>query len=472
MTLSMRKEASRLEADRYDVQELCAQLGMPERAAASRAVLDALAAAGAAPPPELRASATAWPEPRLEIIARVSDARSVAAIEKVLSSLPLESSVDAQRLEQVWREYADLGSGPLDSALVRVSVGRGKDDARLELGLDFQGTGEARAAAVAEETLCRLGRGQAWPVIARSLVGPSLGQIQRLFFSVSASPPSVEVQARGWLADGGSDAAGLESADLVFAVPARDGAPRLIARRAPSAKASDSGEHLAVRLSPAETMEHFEHTAPITIHPLMRRLRREAVNLGHLWTLLANFQISISKNFARRLAYIASRVEDETIRCILAVQLNDEMGEGKPERAHVRLFANMMQQLAPFAPRASAGRDMLAPGRRLDAKLAAIYGAENTHESVGAVMVGEVFGKQMDAFLADEFRRQSDIDPKSLEWVMLHEQLEIEHADSSNDLAALFPPEAHEAAWRGSRALFMAGWAFLDDVYAECFGNV
>jgi pyrroloquinoline quinone (PQQ) biosynthesis protein C len=219
-----------------------------------------------------------------------------------------------------------------------------------------------------------------------------------------------------------------------------------------------------------EIVRHFEEREPITSHPFMQRLRREPVNLHNLWKLLANFQISISKNFARRLAGIAARVEDERIRCILAEQLNDEMGKGKFEDAHINLFSAMMAKLEPWKP-AQVTDDTLAPGHRLDPRLADIYGADNVFESVGAVMAGEVFGKQMDQFLADEFRRQNEVDTASLQWLVLHEELEVAHADSSGVLAGYIPRESVAAAWKGARDLFKAGWAFLDDCYALCYGG-
>jgi pyrroloquinoline quinone (PQQ) biosynthesis protein C len=222
--------------------------------------------------------------------------------------------------------------------------------------------------------------------------------------------------------------------------------------------------------SALEIVDRFEKFDQITNHPYLRRLRREPVNLRHLWKLLANFQISISKSFARRLAGIAARVEDDRIRCILAEQLNDEMGGGKFERAHTNLFSNMMDQLERWRP-AVVDEETFAPGRRLDPRLAEIYGAVDVYEGVGAVVAGEIFGKQMDHFIADEFRRQTEVNPSSLEWLMLHEQLEISHADSSPELARLIPPASLDATWRGAYALSRSGSAFFDDLHMLCYGE-
>jgi hypothetical protein len=188
-----------------------------------------------------------------------------------------------------------------------------------------------------------------------------------------------------------------------------------------------------------------------------------------LWLLLANFQISISKEFARWLAIIVARVNDDRIRCILAAQLNDELGNGEWARAHVNLFSDMMGLLEPFRPRGDATVELLAPGRTLEPRLSSIYGSHDEYEAVGAVMAGEIFGKQMDQYLAREFRRQALVEPESLVWLQLHETLEATHADSSGVLAQLVPPEAAEAARRGAVGVYLAGWAFLDELYGLCF---
>jgi hypothetical protein len=105
-------------------------------------------------------------------------------------------------------------------------------------------------------------------------------------------------------------------------------------------------------------------------------------------------------------------VDDGRIRCILADQLDDELGRGRFERAH---------------------------------------------------------GKQVDQFLGDEFRRQTLLDPSSLAWLMLHETLEVTHADASRELADLIPPYGVEAAHRGMMGVYLAGWAFLDALYVCCY---
>jgi pyrroloquinoline quinone (PQQ) biosynthesis protein C len=217
-------------------------------------------------------------------------------------------------------------------------------------------------------------------------------------------------------------------------------------------------------------VRHYEELEPITNHPTLRRMAREPVNVAHLWTVLANFQISVSKNFARHLARITARVDDDRVRSILAHQLDDELGNGNPERAHVRLFQRMMERLAPFRPITSDDA-MWQPGRNFDANLNDCYEAEDVREAVGAVMVGEVFGKQIDLFLGEQLRRQSFVDVDSLEWLVLHERLEVEHAEDSDDLARLITSDDLPATWQGAQRAGAAGRTFLDDLYTACYGR-
>jgi pyrroloquinoline quinone (PQQ) biosynthesis protein C len=114
---------------------------------------------------------------------------------------------------------------------------------------------------------------------------------------------------------------------------------------------------------------------------------------------------------------------------------------------------------------------VLAPGHALGAELERCYvSAEPYEEGVGASLVVEVYGKQVDTFIADQFRRQTQIPPSALEWLHLHETLEVEHASEAMDIARLIPSgPASEAAWRGAKAVATASRAFFDALYRECY---
>ncbi|HEX8819757.1 MAG TPA: tryptophan dimethylallyltransferase family protein [Archangium sp.] len=216
-----------------------------------------------------------------------------------------------------------------------------------------------------------------------------------------------------------------------------------------------------------EIIEHFE-THSIADHPFFARLSREPVRLEVLARILSNFRVGITQDFSRRLAWLTARVGDERIRCKLAKQLNDELGDGDFTRAHRGLFERMLEVVSPWAPPETD--EVLAPGRVFGAELERCYVNAEPYEGVGASLVAEVHGKQVDTFIAEQFRRQSQIPPSALEWLHLHENLEVEHVDESLDIARLIPPgAASEAAWRGAKSLSTAARAFFDTLYRQSF---
>jgi len=216
-----------------------------------------------------------------------------------------------------------------------------------------------------------------------------------------------------------------------------------------------------------ELVEHFEAHS-IADHPFFARMSREPVRLDVLARVLANFRVGITRDFPRRLAWLTARVGDERIRSVLAKQLNDELGGGDFTRAHRGLFERMCEVLAPWAPPETD--EVLAPGRRLGAELERCYVKAEQYEGVGASLVAEVYGKQVDTFLADQLRRQDQLPAAELEWLHLHEALEVEHADESLDIARLIPTgEASQAAWRGAKAVATAARAFFDTLYRQCY---
>jgi DMATS type aromatic prenyltransferase len=220
--------------------------------------------------------------------------------------------------------------------------------------------------------------------------------------------------------------------------------------------------------TPAEIVERFERE-PLADHPFMRRLRREPVDLYKLWKLMKNAQIGIINGFSRRLSQVVAKVEDNRIRSILAHQLNDELGNGKFERAHSQLFAKLVTGLDRWKTEVQDDA-LLTPGTILSRELEEIYFTSDAWEGVGATMVIEIFGRQVDMFFGDEFRRQQEVDPKSLEWLNMHEELEIEHSAESLDLAHLVPADALPALWRGASRVNIVSTAFFDAMYGVCFG--
>lgn len=219
-----------------------------------------------------------------------------------------------------------------------------------------------------------------------------------------------------------------------------------------------------------EVVDRYEQWDQITNHPFLHRLRSEPVNLHHIWNILANFQGSISKTFSQRLALIASRVDDPETRFIVTDLLYDEMGSGDYSLAHVNLFSNMMKVMEPWKP-ALVDDWIMGPAQRFNRSMDQTYGNPDINVALGAIISGEIFGKQFDQFLGDEIRRQNEVDPSLFVWVTLHESLEVTHAGEGADIARLVPPEGLEAMARGAYGLSLGAWGFLTDVYEICYSE-
>lgn len=223
------------------------------------------------------------------------------------------------------------------------------------------------------------------------------------------------------------------------------------------------------KLPSPEDIVRTHEREPLTNHPFFQRMSRDPVRLADMWRLFTNIRYGLSQHFPRRLAAVVARVTDERIRCLLAKQLDEELGEGDYTKAHLLLFDQMLNGLAIYKPAQVDDLDRLA-GHRLADELEVPYADLDAHVGVGAAMVIEIFGKQVDGFVANQFRRQREVPPEQLHWLHLHENLELEHAEESMDLARLIPAsdKAHAAVARGAEAVGTAGWRFFDAMYRAC----
>jgi pyrroloquinoline quinone (PQQ) biosynthesis protein C len=220
---------------------------------------------------------------------------------------------------------------------------------------------------------------------------------------------------------------------------------------------------------PESLVRHFELVERIAEHPLFERLAREEPAIAPLWTILANNWVGIGDAFPTWLASLIARLDRDDMRSVLAKQLDDELGNGDPKKAHRALFRRMLADLEPFAP--SGPRDhLLAPGRRLATRLADHYLARSPLEAVGGTLIMEVFGKQVDQAIGTLLRRQTELDVGKLTWLVLHEELEEDHADESVVLARMTPAVAESEVCRGAEDLATLGFAYLDDIYGVIFG--
>jgi DMATS type aromatic prenyltransferase len=216
-----------------------------------------------------------------------------------------------------------------------------------------------------------------------------------------------------------------------------------------------------------EAALHYEDYA-FTDHPFFQRLQREPVNPQYIWLLMMNVR-GTSTNFTRRLANVVAQVDDERIRCLLAKQLNDELGNGNIDRIHRKLFERLMTAVEPWRIE-SCTENMLMPGKEISDRLEEIFLDSNPYVGVGATIVTEIHAKHFDLWLGAELRK-TNVDLSAIKWVTVHEELEVDHANESLVLAR-YVAESEEnvvVARQGIEKACMASWSFLNDMYRLCF---
>ncbi len=256
------------------------------------------------------------------------------------------------------------------------------------------------------------------------------------------------------------------------------GTPKVTCYLAPEAYTSFPPASLAARplVPPSrprtapEIVTWYETVEKCTNHPLFRRLEREPPAVLPLWGILANNWVAVGDRFPRWLAALVARVDDDRVRSILAKQLDDELGHGDPTKAHRVLFQRMIADLEPFGPKGDRTA-VLAPGRRFAQGLAHSYLEKPQIEALGGTLIAEVYGKQVDQAVGTLLRRQRDVDPESLTWLVLHETLEEDHVTESLELAHMLPrdPASQAAACRGANELAGLGFRYFDDLYEVLF---
>ncbi len=205
-------------------------------------------------------------------------------------------------------------------------------------------------------------------------------------------------------------------------------------------------------------------------HPLVQRLQREPVNPQHIWLLFMNFH-EVINHFTSLLAIILVRVEDERIRCLIAKQLNEELGNGQIEDNHKRMFDRLIINIEHWRMD-SFTDDMLTPGKEFTQRLHEIYSGSNPYGGVGAAILMEIQGEQFDVCLANECRK-TNIDLSAIAWLILHEEVEVNHANELVVVARIADdsPEGRLGAIEGARQARVASWRLLDELYRLCYGG-
>lgn len=230
----------------------------------------------------------------------------------------------------------------------------------------------------------------------------------------------------------------------------------------------------SIEPQPAAEIIAFADAIDLRNHPFFRRLEQtdDVVNAMH--RLALNMRAGIAHRFTQWLAGLIARVPDVAVRSILAHQLDDELGHGHPEQAHVHMFERMFAAVEAEATPLSADVDALAPARRFAAAVEPMFLSDDPWAGVGMAALTEVLASQTDAVIARVFRRQQSVPHSALGWAFLHDELEQSHAQDSASIMAYVPddPAVHAAMWRGARVGAIALWVLLDELYPLCFDRV
>lgn len=214
-----------------------------------------------------------------------------------------------------------------------------------------------------------------------------------------------------------------------------------------------------------EIVDRYEHDGDITAHPFVRRLSREPFDRGRVWLLLANLFLN-EEGRARWLAQLAARVGSDSVRSAIVSVLNDELGRGTFEHAPIRSFSQLMKRIESWRPAAQPDWQ-LAPGRRLDARLHAIGRQPDVHVTIGALLAGEVFRRQVAAFLEEQVGRDETPRETALPWRRSSDAA----PDAVQALANVVPAESLSALWEGATQRRRVEWAFFDELYDACYRN-
>ncbi len=225
----------------------------------------------------------------------------------------------------------------------------------------------------------------------------------------------------------------------------------------------------ATPLSSIEEMVWHYKSKSVEDHPFFQRLQREPTNLTNLWLLFANFQEGIVDHFTRRLALVVAHIDNEYIRCILAHQLNEELGNGDVSKIHRKIFDRLKFALDPYKPQ-TITTEMLAPACKLSQRLEEMASNPNAYIGVGAAIMMELRGEQRDKIVTQELSRTT-LESSVKSWFFLHGEIEAVHVDEVMTLALQIDASDGDkvAVLQGLEMTSDALWDFCNGMYRACF---
>mgnify|MGYP000671544732 CR=1 FL=1 len=218
-----------------------------------------------------------------------------------------------------------------------------------------------------------------------------------------------------------------------------------------------------------EEMVWYYRNLSVEDHPFFQRLHREPANLTNLWLLFANFQEGIVDHFTRRLALVVAHIDNEYIRCILAHQLNEELGNGDVSKIHRKIFDRLKFALDAYKPEVITS-EMLAPAYKLSQRLELLSTDPNPYTGVGSAIMMELRGEQRDRIVTKELVRTT-LESSVKSWFYLHGEIEAGHVDEVVELARKIDnSEGDKAAvLQGLKITSDVLWDFCNGMYRTCF---
>jgi DMATS type aromatic prenyltransferase len=230
-----------------------------------------------------------------------------------------------------------------------------------------------------------------------------------------------------------------------------------------------TSKQLVMSSKSIEEMVYSYRTASVEDHPFFQRLHREPPNLTNLWLLFANFQEGIVDHFTRRLALVVAHIDNEYIRCILAHQLNEELGNGDVSKIHRKIFDRLKSALESHQP-SLVTSEMLVPALKLSECLEEMCSNPNPYIGVGSAIMMELRGEQRDKIVTQELSR-TNLESSVKSWFYLHGEIEANHVDEVIELARQIDNSDgdREAVSQGLKITSDALWRFCNNMYRVCF---
>jgi len=201
-------------------------------------------------------------------------------------------------------------------------------------------------------------------------------------------------------------------------------------------------------------------------HDFFRRIRSEsysrqqsAIFIGQWWHPLHYFPTFLARSVAQ--------FPDIQSKSAAARILNQETGEGNPNRAHEVIYVESMR-LAGFDLQETTEMPPFAETEALVASYA--EAAQERFSALGFIFATEVADLAMVSGIGESVRRTTGV--RDLEWVAIHVEQEPDHVEQADNSLTQEFSESEEIAILASAEQMWGRWiAFFDRLDREVFAT-